>query len=216
MLSISSMRAIYSLMCFFSLLISSLALAYDAADKYQLQWITDDSQSAEFVKARIVINTTAERVWKVIRNPNHYSDWTTQVVAKTPSVQPGEPIEFWVDLNECCGKTYSSEMISVVDDDVHALAWEQNMGFGIHTQRWQFIIPSADGQSVTYYTGLKIPNPFGSTLNFFGTMKKLKIFLDGFSKALKEKSEFGLLATEEFRLEDESEKNRVRTRGLNW
>jgi len=47
-------------------------------------------------------------------------------------------------------------------------------------------------------------------------MKKLKIFLDGFSKALKEKSEFGLLATEEFRLEDESEKNRVRTRGLNW
>ena len=159
-------------------------------EKYHLQWVIDSSQSIDVVKASISIQAPAQTVWSVIKDPNHYSDWTDAVTAKTHEVRPGEHIEFWIDLNACFGRTHSRETITVVDDTSYALAWEKSMGFGIHTQRWQLLIPSADGQSVTYYTGLKIPKPYGSTLAFFGTMKKLALFLDGFAKALKERCEY--------------------------
>ena len=194
------MKTALRLISLISLASTSLTLADSAVEKYKLNWMIDDSQSSEFVKTRIEIHAPTETIWQVIKAPERYSDWTTRIIAKAPRIQPGEPIELWIDLMGCCGKTYSSESIRVVDEDTHAIAWGKSLGFGLSSEMWQVLIPSPDQHSTLYYSGIKIPNPFGSTLNFFGTMKKLKLFLDGFSKALKEKSEYGLLREQELQI----------------
>ena len=206
MLWVRLMKALSLILCLIIHYLSLPARAETAVQKYHLHWITDSSHRHEVVKSSIRIRAPLKQVWETMKDPNHYSEWTSEVIAKTNEVKPGERIDFWVDLHECTGRTHSQEVITVVDPMVYALAWERNMGFGIHTQRWQFLIPSADGQSVTYYTGLKIPDPYGSTLHWFGTMKKLAYFLDGFAHALKERSEHGVSQkVQEIDLESDSD-----------
>jgi hypothetical protein len=206
MLWVRLMKALSLIACLIIGCLSLPAHSETAVEKYNLHWITDSSQGHEFVKSSIQIRAPLKQVWEVIIDPNHYSDWTNEIIAKTNKVKPGERIEVWTNLHSCTGKTHSQEKITVVDHEVYALAWERNMGFGIHTQHWQFLIPSTDGQSVTYYTGLKIPNPYGYTLHWFGTMKKLADFLNGFAHALKERSEYGVSSdTQELDLGSDSD-----------
>lgn len=137
---------------------SVAAWAADPFSTYDIDWVRKPDGSI-VVRADIAIEAPVDRVWSFVRDPNLYSSFTESLTARVDEMRAGAPIWLNIQLFNVPFPTISLEEVGVFDEAAHAVSWKRDFGFGQVTNRWQVVVPEANGSR--YYTALKFPKELG-------------------------------------------------------
>lgn len=125
-----------------------------------------------FESEPLVINATKDIVWKLVKDINHYADYSkgaiTAVIDGDPVKDKTLTMELYKGQPLGCLIPASTEKINKVDDEEKILGWKRELPDGSVTERYQVLKSTEDGKTVSYIA-LSIPGAIG-----FFTQRTLK------------------------------------------
>ena len=134
-----------------------------AIERYGIPWVLEDD-GRYALRADIAVDAPAATVWNLVRDVNHYGDWSQALTAHVETLEAGAPIDLAIQLlPPPAPKTKSRELIQVVDDEVLAISWTREFPFDQRTERWQLVVPEGS-HACRYYTALVFTQGLGSIM----------------------------------------------------
>ncbi len=130
----------------------------DAFSKYDIEWVREPTGDI-IVRTDLAIDAPASLVWQLVRDPNLYSSFSKALSAHVDVMRSGAPIWLNIQLFDASFPTISLEEVGVFDDEMQAVSWSRDFGFGQVTRRWQIV--TSEAGNAHYYTALKFPRELG-------------------------------------------------------
>ncbi len=134
-----------------------------AIERYGIDWVLEDD-GRYALRANLAIEASAATVWGLVRDVNHYGDWSQALTARVETLEAGAPIDLAIQLlDPPAPMTPSHEQVQVVDDEVRAVSWGRQFPFDQTSERWQLVVSEGPDAS-RYYTALVFTRGLGSLM----------------------------------------------------